>query len=35
MAAELQRVNRRVDSALAEMKQIRAESPVAQYEVKR
>ncbi len=35
MAAELERINRRVDSRLAEMKQLRAESPVAGYEVKR
>jgi guanylate kinase len=35
MASDLERVNRRVDSALAEMDRIRAESPVARYEVKR
>jgi hypothetical protein len=35
MAADLDRVNRRVDTALAEMDRIRAESPVAQYLVKR
>jgi hypothetical protein len=35
MAAELDGVNRRVDAALAEMDRIRAESPVARYEVKR
>ena len=35
MAVELEKLNRRVDAALAEMKRIRAESPVAQYEVKR
>jgi len=35
MATDLERVNRRVDSALAEMDRIRAESPVARYEVKR
>ncbi len=35
MAAELDGVNRRVDAALDEMDRIRAESPVARYEVKR
>jgi guanylate kinase len=35
MAADLERVNRRVDAALAEMDRVRAESPVARYEVKR
>lgn len=35
MASELARVNKRVDSALAELDRIRAESPVAPYEVKR
>jgi F0F1-type ATP synthase membrane subunit b/b' len=35
MAAELDGVNRRVDAALGEMDRLRAESPVARYEVKR
>ena len=35
MAADLERVNRRVDAKLAEMDRVRAESPVARYEVKR
>ena len=35
MAADLERVNRRVDATLAEMDRVRAESPVARYEVKR
>jgi len=35
MVAELDGVNRRVDAALEEMDRIRAESPVARYEVKR
>jgi guanylate kinase len=35
MATDLERVNRRVDAALAEMDRVRAESPVARYEVKR
>ena len=35
MVAELEGVNRRVDAALDEMDRIRAESPVARYEVKR
>ena len=35
MAAELERTNKRVDAVLAEMTRIRAESPVARYEVKR
>ena len=35
IAADLERVNRRVDAALAEMDRVRAESPVARYEVKR
>jgi guanylate kinase len=35
MVAELDGVNRRVDAALDEMDRIRAESPVARYEVKR
>lgn len=35
MVAELEGVNRRVDAALELMDRIRAESPVAHYEVKR
>ena len=35
MAADLERMNRRVDATLAEMDRVRAESPVARYEVKR
>jgi hypothetical protein len=35
MASDLEGVNRRVDAALREMDRIRAESPVAHYEVKR
>ena len=35
MAAALERTNKHVDSALAEMSRVRAESPVARYEVER
>jgi guanylate kinase len=35
MATELEGVNRRVDAALEQMDRIRAESPMAHYEVKR
>jgi hypothetical protein len=35
MAAELKRLNAKVDRTLAEMDRLRAESPVARYEVKR
>jgi guanylate kinase len=35
MAAELDGVNHRIDAALDEMDRIRAQSPVARYEVKR
>ena len=35
MVAELDRTNRRVDAVLAEMTRLRAESPVARYDVKR
>jgi len=35
MAGDLKRLNDRVDRALAEINRLRAESPVARYEVKR
>jgi len=35
MAKDLNRLNTRADGALAEMDRLRAESPVARYEVKR
>lgn len=35
MAAELKRLNSKLDRALGEARRLRAESPVARYEVKR